>query len=605
MQSQSHMIQDAVVFLSSAVVCVPLFRKAGLGAILGYLAAGVAIGPWGLRMVEDPQNILSFAELGVVFLLFLIGLELKPARLWAMRTSVFGLGGVQVGVTTLLMGAALHWLFAFSFREAVILGVALALSSTAFALQMLSERNELKTEPGRYAFAILLLQDLAVIPILAILPLLSPQAPAQLQGGLEKSVLAVGAVVAVFAGGRYLVRPFFRWVVAGHTREVFAAASLLVVLGVSWFISWVGLSMALGAFLAGVVLADSEYRHELEANIDSFKGLLLGLFFIAVGMSVDWGLVISQPLNVLKWVTTLVLVKFVVLWCLGRWLGFRGWIAARFAGTLSQGGEFAFVLATICLNLGLLSAETGQMMNLTVAVSMALTPLIMFALDRACTKSGLHNVEPGPTYDVPNEESEVIIAGFGRVGQIVGRLLRMRNIRFTALEQDFNQVEVVRRFGNKVYFGDASRLDLLEAAKAGQAKFFFLCIDDVDASVRCADTVKKHFPNLRIIARARNRAHAFKLLDLGINGNDIIRETMASSIEMVAKSLLETGETRESLDVLIKTFREFDEKMLQEQYKVYGDENAMINVSKQAAEQLARVMQQDQQFQKTQKEKLG
>jgi glutathione-regulated potassium-efflux system ancillary protein KefC len=351
-------------------------------------------------------------------------------------------------------------------------------------------------------------------------------------------------------------------------------------------------SMALGAFLAGLVLSDSEYRHELEANIDSFKGLLLGLFFIAVGMSVDFGLMIAKPITVLYWVLTLITGKFLVLWLLGRHLKFSPWVSARFASTLAQGGEFAFVIATIALGFGLITDEMAHLLTLAVAISMGVTPLVLFFMDRMCTKRS--NQAPDPKYDIPQEEGEVIIAGFGRVGQIVGRLLRMRDIPFTALEQDYAQVEVVRRFGSKVYYGDASRVDLLEAAKTGHAKYFFLCIDDVDASVRTAEVVLRHFPNIKIVARARNRLHAHRLLDLGVT--QIFRETLASSVEMTLSAFKEMGYGSAELKDLETKFREFDEKMLLDQHKVYRDESAVISVSKQAAEQLAQVMQRDQKF---------
>lgn len=595
MQSeQPTMVRDAVVFLASAVVCVPFFRKLALGSILGYLAAGALIGPWVLKLIQNTESIMHFAELGVVFLLFLIGLELKPSRLWALKHTVFGLGGMQVGITAVLLAIAMMFIADTSFQSALLLGLSMSLSSTAFTLQLLSERSELKTETGRSAFAILLFQDLAVIPLLALIPLWGPSSASMSTSEfLSRGALALGAVGAVFGMGKYLVRPFFRYVAESHAREVFAAASLLVVLGVSWLIASVGISMALGAFLAGVVLSDSEYRHELEANIESFKGLLLGLFFIAVGMSVDFGLLVSKPLLVGLWLVALITIKFFVLWGIGRYRKFSPCIAARFAGSLAQGGEFAFVIATIAVSQSLITTEVANLLTLSVTLSMALTPALMYLLDLMVQKES--NVAL-PAFDIPDEHAPVIVAGFGRVGQIVARLLRMRNIPFTALEQDYAQVEVVRRFGNKIYFGDASRVDLLEAAKAHEAKYFFLCIDDIDASLRAAEAVLKHFPNLKIIARARNRNHVFLLRDLGVTS--IFRETWSSSIEMALAGLSDMGFAEEELQDLKKKFKEFDENMLVEQHKVYRDETAMISVSQQAAGQLARVMQQDENLRK-------
>ena len=603
MDANHSMVRDSVIFLSSAVLCVPFFRKFGLGSVLGYLAAGSIIGPWGLRLINDAHSVMSLAEFGVVFLLFLIGLELRPARLWALRKMVFGLGGAQMVACTVILAAAFGVLFGLTSTVSLLFAFALSLSSTAFALQMLSERNELKTEAGRASFAVLLFQDLAVIPVLALLPLLASNQQTHFDGAVRSSTLAALSILGIFAGGKYLVRPFFRWVAASHTKEVFAAASLLVVMGVSWLISSVGLSMALGAFLAGVVLSDSEYRHELEANIDSFKGLLLGLFFISVGMTVDYGLIASEPGTVLSWVAVVLLVKFGVIWLLGKNLGFNRWTASRFATTLIQGGEFAFVLATIGLELQFFDEHLVHLLVVTVTITMGLMPFMMFVLDSFCSRASKKQTTVEPNYDIPSEENEIIIAGFGRVGQVVGRLLRMKNISFTALEHDSEQVDVVRRFGSKVYFGDASRIDLLESAGAAKAKYFFLCIDDVEASLRVADTVRTHFPNLKIFARARNRRHAHQLMDLGIV--TIVRETLASSIEMAARAFIDMGFQRDTISTMIHNFREHDEKMLVEQHKVYGDEQAMINVSKQAAAQLAQVMQRDEAYKIEQQKEVG
>ncbi|TJZ74252.1 monovalent cation:proton antiporter-2 (CPA2) family protein [Chitiniphilus eburneus] len=574
------------VFLCAAVVMVPLFRRAGLGAILGYLAGGVLIGPWGLGLVANVENILHFSELGVVLLLFVIGLELQPSRLWVLRRAVFGLGGAQVGVTALAIGGALM-LMGTPLAAAIVAGLGLALSSTAFVLQMLAEKKQLTTRHGRDAFAILLFQDLAVIPMLAFLPLLSG---GELPGwaGVFK---AVGVVIAVVVGGHWLLRPALRLVARFGSPEVFAAAALLLVLSTAMLMEEVGLSMSLGAFLAGVLLADSEYRHELEATIEPFKGLLLGLFFIAVGMSANLGLVGSIPGTLVAWVLGLMAIKFAVLFGLGRLTGATATTSRHLGVALAQGGEFAFVLFSLAIVHGVMARPLADTLVLVVTLSMAATPLVSLVHERWIAPW----LAPRRTREFdtiePTEGSRVIIAGFGRFGQIVGRTLRMRRIPFTALEVSPDQVDFVRRFGNQVFYGDASRLELLRAARADQAEVLILAIDDVEASVRTAETVRMHFPKLKIFARARNRAHAYRLMDLGVTA--IERETYHSSLEMAKGALQALGLTSADAIATVAAFRDYDERLLLRQQAAYHDESQLIQTSQEAMRELENLFESD------------
>ncbi|MGE5492699.1 MAG: monovalent cation:proton antiporter-2 (CPA2) family protein [Actinomycetota bacterium] len=585
-------LSEAVVFLAVAVVAVPLSKRLGLGAVLGYLIAGIAVGPWGLHLVGDVERVRSLAELGVIFLLFIIGLELQPSRLWVLRRWVFGLGGAQVAATTLVL-AAIGLAFGLSLVPALVAGLGLSLSSTAFVLQLLAEKGQLTTRYGRSAFAVLLFQDLVVIPVLAVLPLAAPGAASQLDSGLWlKALGAVAAVAGVVVGGRYLLRPFFRLVAATGNQEVFAAGGLLVVIGTALLMQAIGLSMSLGAFLAGVLLADSEYRHELEARVEPFEGLLLGLFFISVGMGVDLGLLGEHPLELVGLAIGLMAIKATILWGLGRISGHHGGSAGRLAIYLSQGGEFAFVLFAVAVADGLMAQELSARLIVVVTLSMALTPLLVAAGERAMARWAA--AEPVPAFDTMEdaETPRVIIAGFGRFGQIVARILRLRKIRFTALEVNPTQVDFVRRYGNKIYYGDASRLDLLRAAQAGKASVFVLAIDDVETSVRTAEMVKRHFPHLAIYARARNRFHAYKLMDVGVTV--LMRETYLSSLEMAHSVLTGLGEKDADARAVIERFRDHDEATLRAQHAVYQDEPRLVQTSREAAEELEGLFEADE-----------
>jgi glutathione-regulated potassium-efflux system ancillary protein KefC len=584
------LLQQALVFLTAAVVAVTLFQKLGLGSVLGYLAAGVVIGPWGIGAVSDVQSILHFSEFGVVLLLFLIGLELEPARLWALRRTVFGLGGAQVGLTGLLL-AGVGIATGMKPATAAVVGLGLSLSSTAFALQLLAEKNELPTPHGQASFGILLFQDLAVIPLLALLPLLGTTDTASPGPGWIPALKGVGVLAVVVGAGRYLVRPIFRRVAAAHSQELFTASALLLVIGTAVLVSAAGLSMALGAFLAGVLLADSEFRHELEADIEPFKGLLLGLFFIAVGMSVNLGLIAAAPLKVLAWVVGLVALKALVLWGLGRWRLGGTESALSLALVISQGGEFAFVLFSLAVGLQVMDQALADLMVVTVSLSMAVTP-VLFAAYTRYGRPRLRHKAPR-AFDVsPQEDNPVLIAGFGRVGQVVGRLLRAKRIGFTALDISSENIEFLKRFSNNaVHYGDASRLDLLRAARADKAKIFVLAIDDIQASLRTAETVLQHFPHLKVFARARNRQHAYQLMNLGIT--NIMRETWASSLEMSGGILEALGLTYSESRSAMERFREHDENLLMATAPYHRDEKKLTELAAQARKELESLFEQD------------
>jgi len=583
------LLAESLIYLLAAVISVPISRRLGFGSVLGYLAAGIIIGPFGLAFVANAEHILHFAELGVVFLLFIVGLELKPSRLWVMRRMVFGLGTAQVFVSAAVIGA-IAWALGLTANAAIVVGLILALSSTAFVLQMLAEKKQLSASHGRAAFSILLFQDLAAIPLIAMLPLLG--ANASFDDGINflQVGLMIGAIVGLIVGGRLLLRPVLRIAAQSGIPEIFTATALLVVIGSALLMQVAGMSMVLGAFIAGMLLADSEYRHQLEADIEPFKGLLLGLFFIAVGMLVNIGLLLEVPGRIFLIVALLMAAKALVLFPLARLFGMCDRRAAiKLAAVLSQGGEFAFVLFGIARAEKALAPALIDELILAVAVSMMMTPLIFGLTERLGSKMA----KPAkPDYDMPaNEYHEVLIAGFGRVGQIVGRLLRIVGKPFTALESDYSQVDFVRRYGVTVHYGDASRLDLLRAAGAEHAKIFVLAISDLEQSIRIAEAVTRHFPHLKIIARARNRRHAHKLMDCGIE--HIFRETLLSSLAMT--ELVLTGLDLSSKDAkrIIDTFCERDAKLLIEQHAIHDSEEKLIQSVKDTAEELESLLRVD------------
>ena len=583
-------LAQTALLLGAAVIAVSIFRLLRLSSILGYLAAGMVIGPWGLGLVRDVPSVMSFAEFGIVLLLFIIGLELQPTRLWVMRRIVFGFGLAQVFLCAVLLGAT-AWLLGQSLGPALLIGFGLSLSSTPLVLQMLAERQQLKSPPGRAAFGILLFQDLAVLPALAALPLLAPSLPS-MSGGMgvllgAKLLAVMGAIVV---GGRLLLRPALRVVASLKVSEVFTAAALLTVILTAILARGTGLSMSLGAFLAGVLLADSEFRHELEADLEPFKGLLLGLFFIAVGMAADLDLLRSAPLKVLVVTGSFLAIKTLAVTALGKLAGQSTRSAWKLGFTLPAGGEFAFVLFTLAARERIIGDETAYLLVLSVTLSMMLGPLLLIAhdalLDRLLTEP------PRPFDGIDEKENRVIIAGFGRFGQIIARVLTARRIKFTALDSNQTHVDFVRRFGNEVYYGDASRLDLLRAAGAENAAIFVLAIDDIDASIRAAELVKEQFPRVKILARARNRQHAFALKDIGVRY--IVRETYASSLEMAGAVLEALGDTKANARATVKKFRVHDEATLEAQYAVKEDETKFFATSREAAKQLEQLFEADE-----------
>jgi glutathione-regulated potassium-efflux system ancillary protein KefC/glutathione-regulated potassium-efflux system protein KefB len=578
------LLQSIAVFLAAAVVAVPLFQRFRLSAVLAYLASGMLLGPWGLGVVQDVDAILGFAELGVVLLLFVIGLELQPTRLLAMRKLVFGLGLAQVAGTTLVLGA-IGIAFGLPPLAAAIAAFGLSLSSTPLVLQLLAERKQINTQHGRAAFGVLLFQDLAVMPVLAALPLLGSGAAGE---HAPDMLLAIVTVVGVVVIGRFVLRPVLRVAAGTKIPEVFTGAALLVVVGTSLLVHSTGLSMALGAFIAGVLLADSEYRHELEADLEPFKGLLLGLFFMAVGMTVNLGLLVSEPLKLVLMTLGLMAVKAAVVFAIGRASAFPRERASGFALAMLAGGEFAFVLFSIARTQQLMAAPLVEQLVLAVTLSMLLSPLALLAADRVAVS---RRKEEAP-FDHIDEANRVIIAGFGRFGQIVGRILRARRIPFTALEASQTQVDFVRRFGNKVFYGDASRLELLRAAQADKAHVLVLAIDDVEASIRAAETARKHFPHLRVYARARNRQHAFRLMDCDVRY--IIRETFLSSLDMAEKVLEGLGTAHGDAASAVERFRQHDQRILLEQYAIKDDEEKLIAAARESARQLEQLFNADQ-----------
>lgn len=577
------------ILLAAAVVCVPLSNRIGLGTVPGYVAAGVLVGPTLFNVVDDVQNTFRFGEFGVVMLLFLMGLQLQPARLWAMRGMVFGLGGLQVATTTAVV-VAIALGFGLTVEAAIIVGVGLAGSCTAAAMQLLSESRETATTHGQAALGILLFQDLAAIPVLAAIPMLAARgevAPSALwlQGGIAVATLAGLIVVS-----RVVLRPLFRIVANAHSHELSTALTLLVVLGTAIAMQAAGLSAALGAFLAGVLLADSEYRHEIEANLEPFKGLLMGLFFMAVGMSADFGVVAERPWAVLGLVVAIVVGKAALLLPVA-WKGkLRGASMWSLALLLAQGGEFAFVLFGAAALVGLVAGDLADLLVIAVTITITLTPLVMQGRDlwlRRLEARG--TVRPYDT--IEGENPRVIIAGYGRFGQIVSRTLRARRIRFTALEKSPAQVDFVRRFGNRIYYGDAARVDLLRTAGIDDADVFVLAVDDVEESVQIAQVVRQHWPALRIIARARNRPHAYALMAMGIE--DVIRETFHSSLEASVLALESVGLPTAEARWAVERFREHDEAALAEAYHHRGDEAKLMENAKRSAEMLERLFEDD------------
>ncbi|HVJ38099.1 MAG TPA: monovalent cation:proton antiporter-2 (CPA2) family protein [Stenotrophomonas sp.] len=580
-------LELALVLMLAAIVVVPVFKKFGLGAVLAYLVAGVLLGPDGFGVVQDADRILAAAEIGVVMLLFVIGLELSPARLKLMRRSVFGAGTAQVLLTALALGALLmadH----LAWRSALIIGIALALSSTAVGLQLLSEHKALNSDYGRLAFAILLFQDLIAITLLAAIPLL---------GGVRNDVLdwrgiamALGALAVVILFGRFALRHLFRVVARTKLPEVFTATALLVVLGTAWFLQEAGLSPSLGAFLAGVLLADSEYRHELESQIEPFEGLLLGLFFIAVGMGIDLDRIAAEPLLVAGGVGLLLLVKFALLFLVGRIARLPLRSCLMLGSVLWLGGEFAFVVFNDALRFGLLSAANHDRLVAIVGLSMALTPLLLLGMQRLLGQPSRLDKQEKEYDTIDAQTPQVLVAGMGRFGQIVARLLTAQRIPFVALEHNPETVEDLRRFGNQLYYGDPTRPELLRAAGADRIKVFVMAMDDPETNIKAVRLVRRLYPQAKVLARARNRQHAWKLMDLGA---EPFREVLGSSLELSERMLVELGAAQATAQHAVSRFRHHDDDLLRRQYLVYDDDAAVIQTSREARADLMQLFEAD------------
>jgi len=591
---------NSFIYLSAAVIAVPLCRMLGLGAIIGYLGAGIAIGPWGLGLVTNVEDILHFAEFGVVLMLFLVGLELEPRRLWNLRRAIFGWGSAQLLACTACIFIACfalgYWIPGTfgGWKTPLVAALGLALSSTAIALQVMGERNMLGTSSGQAGFSILLFQDVAAIPILALLPLLGAALPAaapEASPAWLEALKIVAIIAGIVLGGRLLLRPLFRWIAGSRTPEIFTAASLLLVVGISALMQVVGLSMALGAFLAGVLLAESEYRRELETDIEPFKGLLLGLFFIAVGMSIDFGVLWRSPGVMALLVLGFMALKALAIYTLARLMGLPYQDRPVFTLLLAQGGEFAFVVFQAAAGARVFPAETASLLIGAVAVSMLLSPLLLVMLDKLLLPRWANCGVPVLEEISEPQQAPVVIAGFGRYGQIVARLMLAQGIPCTVLDHDAEMIEAARSFGYRVFYGDASRLDLLRTAGAAQAKVLVVAVDDKTQSLAIVDLAREHFPQLQLVARARDVTHWHELRDRGVML--VQRELFESSLRS-ARSVLELlGHGTAEAAQTVRRFREHNLQLFEKMHPHYKDRNKLIAVVKQGRAQLEEQMAQE------------
>jgi monovalent cation:proton antiporter-2 (CPA2) family protein len=594
------LLLGAFVYLAAAVIAAPLATRLGLGSVLGYLVAGMVIGPSALGLVgREGADVMHFAEFGVVVMLFLVGLELQPSKLWALRRPIIGLGGLQVVLTAIALGAG-ALAIGFSWQSSIAAGLILAMSSTAIVLQSLAERGLLKSSAGQSAFSVLLFQDIAVIPILAFLPLLAAATPHDAHGasligdlpGWAQTLAVLAAVAAIVLAGRFLMRPLFRLVAGAGLREVFVGLALVIVVGIALLMQQVGLSAALGTFLAGVVLAESEYRHELEMDLEPFKGLLLAVFFIAVGAGIDFSLLLGQPLLILGLVLGFILVKLAVLFLLARIFAMSGPDASRFSFSLAQGGEFAFVLISFAAGLALLNSAQAGLLVALVALSMAAAPLLMIFDQRVMQPRFTARFTPRAHDSIAETGAKVIIAGHGRYGMTVGRMLQASGIRAVVLDHDAEQIEALRKFGYKVYYGDASRHDLLEAAGAADADALVIAIDDREKALEIVETARRHFPKLLVLARAYDRVHAYRLINAGVE--DVHREVFASSVDLGEKLLVRLGVHPFEAHRAARRFKSHDEDLIRRAAKHVDDTERLIDIARQGREEIERVLATDQ-----------
>lgn len=596
----NQFLLSSLVYLAATVISAPLAKKLGLGSVLGFLVAGAVIGPAALSLVGgEGETVKHFAEFGVVMMLFLVGLELEPSKLWALRKHIFGLGFLQVAGTALVLTVAAYFV-ASSWREAVVIGLILAMSSTAIVLQSMQERGFLKTPVGQSIFSVLLFQDISVIPILAVLPLLALAVPSAVEGHSVISSLPVWlqticvlvVVAAISLGGRYLTRPLFRFVAGTGQREIFVALALLLVMGITLMMGLVGLSAALGTFLAGVVLADSEYRHELEMDLQPFKGLLLAIFFIAVGAGIDFKLMASAPFLLVTGLVAFLVLKFATQLGLARFFKMNWGDATRFSFSLTQGSEFGFVLVGIGLGLGILSANTAGMLTAIIVLSMAASPLLMILDDKIIQpRLGVADVQREADV-IEHQGVDVIIAGHGRFGMTIARVLTAQKKRIVVLEHDASQVEVLRKFGMKAFYGDALRLDLLEAAGAREAKVLIITIDEREKANELVRIAQLHFPNLKLFVRAYDRTHASELLRFGVE--QVYREVFGSSMDLVQDALVELGRSTHEASRIVQLFRKHDEKFMRKSAELNGDQIALVDLARQSRAEIAKVFSADQ-----------
>src|SRR4051812_21336495 len=592
-------LYQVFIYLLAAIVAVPLAKRLWLGSGIWYLLAGTVIGPYALRFVDNGSDVMHFAEFGVVMMLFVIGLELRPALLWQMRRPILGLGGLQVLGTTLVLGLVAMWC-GLPWKSAIAVGLTLTMSSTAIVLQSLGERGLMKTPAGESSFAVLLFQDIAIIPILALMPLLAvdPSASrASHQGiignlpGWAQGLAVVAAVVAIVFAGRFLLRPFFRYIAGTRLREMFTATALFIVVGIALLMQKLGLSPALGTFVAGVVLAESEYRVQLEADIEPFKGLLLGLFFISVGASIDFSLIAQRPGMIGLIVVGLLALKFIVLLTLGRVFKLKAGEGILFAFALAQGGEFAFVLFSFAAQNDVIPAGTANLLVASVALSMAAAPILL-TVEEKLVRPLFQKCEPQREADAIDEhDNPVILAGFGRFGHIIGRLLRANGFGTTVLDHDADQVETLGKYGMKSFYGDASRLDLLQAAGAARAKLFVLAIDDEAKALEIIKTIQHEFPRLKILARATSRQHAYEILRLGVD--QVYRETFGSALDLSIDALRELGMDERRARRAAEIFRKHDEASVREMAKVPDDDEEYISIARKHIENLENALQSD------------
>ncbi|MEO0730117.1 MAG: cation:proton antiporter [Pseudomonadota bacterium] len=588
-------LAEIALLLAAAAIAAPLARWLKVGTVLGYLIAGIALGPFGISSAfstYQAKEFLHIAEFGIVLLLFLIGLELRPRRLWAMRSSILGIGGSQVLISALLLSGVIIWL-GLDWLTALFLGLALALSSTAFAIQVLEEKGELTQRHGRLAFSVLLFQDIAAIPLIALVPVFAVSsadvAGAADSADIVSALQSIGVILLVIVVGRFLIERVLKLIALTQVKEAMTAFALLTVVATAAVMQFAGLSPSLGGFVAGVLLADSSYRHQLEADLKPFEGLLLGLFFTAIGMSLQFDLLFSGPHTILGMVAGLILLKFAVLYGLGRFDGLSNWSARRLGLSLSQGGEFAFVLLTAGVVAGAVDTLTADIGALVVTLSMIATPLLLFADERLFPRRDLV-AAPEPE-ELPDHDGHVIIAGLGRFGQIIARVLRARRIPFTALDLDPKQIELVKRFGNEAFYGDTSRSDILTAARIKDARAVVISLSDVEASVRTATVIRASYPNLPIFARARDRVHYHRLMELNVT--NIWRETYLSALDLTKSLLVEVGLSPKDAAFTIDTFDEHDQRRLIDDYRHYTDAEKLQEQARSAADSLARIFDED------------